>query len=77
MFIMQGALECGMAFRIRPQEGWGWMLMSGFVAIIVAVLIFSELPSSAAWAIGLLVGINMIVSGWAYFFLGLASGRDN
>jgi uncharacterized membrane protein HdeD (DUF308 family) len=75
MFIVEGALEIGMAFRIRPQEGWVWMLVSGIVAVAVGLLIIAQLPTSAIWAIGLLVGINMISSGWAYFFLALAAGR--
>ena len=76
MFIVQGVLECGMAFRMRPQAGWVWMLISGLIAVIAGVLIFERLPSSAIWAIGLLVGINMLSSGLAYVFLALAAGKD-
>lgn len=75
MFIAQGILEVVMAFRIRPQEGWFWVLISGLIAFAVGILIFGHLPTSAIWAIGLLVGINMISSGWAYFFLALAAGK--
>ncbi len=75
MFILQGALEAGMAVRMRPREGWAWMLLAGIIGIAVGVLIIAELPSSATWAIGLLVGINMISSGFAYFFLAMAAGK--
>ena len=75
MFIAQGVLEFGMAFRIRPREGWVWMLVSGIIAILVGLMIFGGLPATAAWAIGLLVGINLISSGLAYLFLALAAGR--
>jgi uncharacterized membrane protein HdeD (DUF308 family) len=74
-FIVQGVLEFGMAFRMRPQQGWVWMLIAGIIAILVGLLIIAELPSSAVWAIGLLVGINMIASGCAYLLLPLAAGR--
>jgi uncharacterized membrane protein HdeD (DUF308 family) len=50
------------------------MLLSGIVAIAVGALLIAQLPSSAAWAIGLLVGINLIMSGFAYLFLPLAAG---
>lgn len=76
MFIAQGVLEVVMAFLVRPQEGWGWVLVSGLIAFAVGVLIFAHLPSAAVWAIGLLVGINMITSGWAYFFIALAAGKQ-
>jgi uncharacterized membrane protein HdeD (DUF308 family) len=75
MFIIQGLLEAGMAMRLRPHAGWTWMLIAGLVALTVGALIFAELPSSAVWAIGLLVGVKMITSGWAYFFLALAAGK--
>jgi len=44
---------------------WGWMLSSGIVDLILAGIIFAGLPGTAAWAIGLLVGINMIFGGSA------------
>ena len=44
---------------------WGWMLSSGVVDLILAAIIFAGLPGTAAWAIGLLVGINMIFGGSA------------
>lgn len=75
MFIVQGVLEFGMALRIRPRGGWGWMLISGIIAIFVGLLIFGGLPSTAAWAIGLLVGINLISSGFAYLLLALVAGK--
>ena len=76
MFIVEGMLEAGIAFRIRPHAGWVWMLLSGIVAIAVGVLLIAKLPSSAAWAIGLLVGINLIMSGFAYLFLPYGSGCE-
>jgi uncharacterized membrane protein HdeD (DUF308 family) len=44
---------------------WGWMLASGIVDLILAAIILAGLPGTAAWAIGLLVGINMIFGGTA------------
>jgi uncharacterized membrane protein HdeD (DUF308 family) len=44
---------------------WGWMLSSGLVDLILAAIIFAGLPGTAAWAIGILVGINMIFGGSA------------
>jgi uncharacterized membrane protein HdeD (DUF308 family) len=44
---------------------WGLMLASGIVDLILAAIILAGLPGTAAWAIGLLVGINMIFGGSA------------
>src|SRR4029453_4155315 len=53
LFIVEGGLEISMALRVRPHEGWGWLLLSGLIAVAVGLLIAFGLPSSAAWAIGL------------------------
>jgi uncharacterized membrane protein HdeD (DUF308 family) len=34
-----------------------------------------HLPSSATWAIGLVVGVSMISTGWAYLFMALSAGK--
>jgi uncharacterized membrane protein HdeD (DUF308 family) len=75
LFIALGVIEAGMAFRMRPHAGWVWMLIAGIAALAVGVLILAHLPSSAAWAIGLLVGIKLIMSGFAYLFLPMAVAR--
>lgn len=72
-FLIQGFLEVGMAFRMRPHAGWIWMLLAGLVAIAAGTLLIAELPSSATWAIGLIVGINLIMSGVAYLLLPIAA----
>ena len=72
-FILQGLLELGMAFRLRPATGWLWMLIAGIVAIVVGLMLIADLPGSATWAIGLLVGINLIMSGIAYLLVPLAA----
>jgi len=75
MFIVEGGLEISLALRVRPHEGWGWLLVSGLIAVAVGLLIALGLPSSAAWAIGLLAGINLISTGWGFLFLALAGRR--
>jgi len=76
LFIIEGILELGMAARTRPHEGWVWMLIAGILAIIVGLILLANLPGSALWALGLLVGVKMIVAGWAYLALALAAGRS-
>jgi uncharacterized membrane protein HdeD (DUF308 family) len=75
LFIAEGIFEVIQAFRVRPHEGWGWLLLSGIAALAVGVMIAFGLPGSAIWALGLLVGINLLFSGWSYVFLALAGRR--
>ena len=50
---------------------WGWMLASGVVDLVLSVMILAGLPSTAAWAIGLLVGINLVFGGIALAIMAL------
>jgi uncharacterized membrane protein HdeD (DUF308 family) len=66
-FIIEGIVSIMFALdHKRELSGkWGWMLMSGIVDLVLGAMIFAGLPSTAAWAIGLLVGINMVFGGTA------------
>ena len=75
LFLAEGVLEVIMAVRVRPHEGWVWLLLSGLVAVAVGVLIAYELPSSATWAIGLLAGVNLLSTGISFIVLALAGRR--
>ena len=64
-----------MAFRLSQFPGWKWMVFSGGIAVLAGILIFAELPSSATWAIGLLLGINLLSSGFSYLMVSMAMGK--
>lgn len=75
LFLAEGVLEVIMAVRVRPHAGWGWLLVSGLIAVGIGLMIAAELPSSAGWAIGLLAGVNLISTGVSFIALALASRR--
>lgn len=77
-FIIEGVASIMFALdHKRELSGrWGWMLASGIVDLILAALIFAGLPSSAAWAIGLLVGINLIFGGAALMSMALHARKS-
>lgn len=52
---------------------WGWVLTAGILDILVAAVIVAGLPGSAAWAIGLLVGINLVFGGTSLIGMALAA----
>jgi uncharacterized membrane protein HdeD (DUF308 family) len=72
-FIIEGAASIMFALdHKRELTGkWGWMLVSGIVDLVLGAMIFGGLPSTAAWAIGLLVGINMVFGGAALIAMAL------
>ena len=72
-FAVEGVASIMYALEHRQQLSgrWGFMLFSGVIDLILAAMILIGLPGTAAWAIGLLVGINMIFGGSALIAMGL------
>jgi uncharacterized membrane protein HdeD (DUF308 family) len=72
-FIIEGVASIMFSLdHKRELSGqWGWMLVSGIIDLVLAAMIFAGLPSTAAWAIGLLVGINMVFGGAALIAMAL------
>src|SRR5260221_5308570 len=64
-FLAEGVTTIMYALEHRRElsERWSWLLGSGLMDILIAFLIISCLPGSAEWAIGLLVGINLVLGG--------------
>jgi uncharacterized membrane protein HdeD (DUF308 family) len=72
-FVIEGVASIMFALdHKRELSGrWGWMLASGVVDLLLALMILAGLPSTAAWALGLLVGINMVFGGAALIAMAL------
>ena len=64
IFFIEGVTEMVVFFQFRSLPGSGWILFDGIVTLILAYLIWRPWPSSSAWAIGTLLGANLIVSGF-------------
>ncbi|MCX6339078.1 MAG: DUF308 domain-containing protein [Candidatus Aureabacteria bacterium] len=72
LFVLEGICKIIGSFQIRHVQNWGWLFFSGILALLIGILIWKGWPSSSAWAIGLLVGINILFRGWALIALALA-----
>jgi uncharacterized membrane protein HdeD (DUF308 family) len=63
-FLFMGITRIGVAFAARGQQGAGLVGLSGIAGLLIGILVLAKFPSSADWAIGLLVGIDLIFAGW-------------
>ena len=72
-FIIEGIASIMFSLEHKREltGQWGWMLVSGLIDLVLGAMIFAGLPSTAAWAIGLLVGINMVFGGSALIAMSL------
>lgn len=68
-FMMEGISKVVFALTIRPFPNWGWVLASGLVGILLALILWASLPVTAVWLIGVLLGVNLISIGAAIAYL--------
>ena len=75
VFIAKGVFQVILGFRLRPIDGWGWILTAGIIALIVGIMILADISFSGLLVPGTLAGISLIFTGWSYIALGLAAKR--
>lgn len=64
-FMVEGISKIAFALTVRPLANWFWVLASGLLGVVLAVILWGSLPVTALWLIGLLLGINLITEGMA------------
>jgi uncharacterized membrane protein HdeD (DUF308 family) len=74
-FVAEGVATIMYALEHRRELSgrWSWMLVAGLMDIVISFFIIAGLPGSAFWAIGLLVGINLLIGGTALIGMALAA----
>ncbi len=74
-FLFMGITRVTVAFLARGQQNAGLVGLSGVCSLLIGILVLAKFPSSADWAIGLLVGIDLIFAGWTLCSVALV-GKD-
>jgi len=68
-FMVEGIAKVIFALTIKPFPNWGWVLGSGVVGIVLALILWAAMPLSAGWVLGLLLGIQLVCEGAALTYL--------
>ncbi|MFC7071053.1 HdeD family acid-resistance protein [Halobaculum lipolyticum] len=72
---VSGVVEIAMGLRLRPAARWSWFVASGALSLALAALLWIGFPSTAAWAVGLLVGVHFLTTGVALIAAGYETRR--
>jgi len=77
-FLAEGVVTIMYALEHRRElsERWAWLLISGVMDLLIAFIIVAGLPDSSQWAIGLLVGINLVLGGASMVGMALAARKS-
>ena len=70
-FALEGIVKIYLALMMRPLAHWGRMLFTGITALALAIAVWAGWPATGLWVLGLLLGINMILLGWAFIKISL------
>jgi uncharacterized membrane protein HdeD (DUF308 family) len=71
-FFVQGLWKLSTAFRYRQVRGWTWLLVSGLVSLVFVYLLWAQWPLAGAWAIGVLVGLDLLLTGFSMIVIAAA-----
>ncbi len=76
-FLVDGVLTIflGLDHRRDLADRWQWIVASGVIDLILAAILISGLPGSVLWAIGLIVGIDLIFGGASIISVALAARK--
>jgi len=75
VILAEGVLEIVAYIRLKSAHGAPWLLINGAVTLLLGGLIWFHWPSSSVWAIGTLVGVNLLMTGISRLMLGLAARK--
>jgi uncharacterized membrane protein HdeD (DUF308 family) len=73
--VAKGVIEAIVAFNLRPLPGSGWLLLDAILTVAIAAMIAGSWPVSAGWAVGVLVGVSMLSSGFSRLMVSIAVRR--
>jgi len=74
-FLADGIVEVAWGLRSRGQPGAAWLLASGGISFLLAALLWLGFPTTALWAIGVLLGVNLLVTGISIILIGRGTGE--
>jgi uncharacterized membrane protein HdeD (DUF308 family) len=75
VFLVQGALQIALAFRVRKQSGWYWFGASSLVSLAAAAALAIKLPFTSSYPPGTIAGIALFIAGAAYIAIALTVRR--
>jgi uncharacterized membrane protein HdeD (DUF308 family) len=73
--IIGGILRIVVAIQHRHMAGWGMMLASGIISLLVGLMLYATLPWSGLWVVGTLIAVELIVHGVSWLQFGLTLRR--
>ena len=75
-FLVAGVFRIVAGIVERGESGAIWIAINGVLSVLIGLILWADYPESAEWAIGLLVGIDLIFTGWVVILLGQQANKE-
>jgi uncharacterized membrane protein HdeD (DUF308 family) len=71
LFLVTGLVKIMYSFSLRPISGWGWVLVSGIISLLLGVMILANFPWAAVSVLGILLAVELLSNGVLFLLLAL------
>ena len=75
ILLIEGVVWIAAYFQVRSERSTVWLLLNGLITLLLGLMIWAQWPSSSVWAIGTLIGVNLVMTGMSLIFVGSAVRR--
>jgi|SRR5271165_2183278 len=75
IILAEAVIEIIAYFRMRGNGGSSWLLINALITLLLGGLIWFHWPSSSTWAIGTLLGVNLLITGFSRLMFGMAARK--
>ena len=73
--VASGIMRVILAFSMKREQPWIWVLLSSFVTLLLGLLILAHWPVSSVYILGIFLGIDLVMAGASWIGLSLALHR--
>lgn len=75
VFLIEAVMQIALAFRMRPEAGWAWLLVAGLVALAASIGIVLTARHMQYFTPGTFAGVAILAAGWACVMMAIAKQR--
>jgi len=75
LFFISGISRIALSLKMRPYDGWGWLMLSGVIGVVLGLMIALLTPHAATWILGVMLGVDLLFAGWWLVSLSLSAGK--
>jgi uncharacterized membrane protein HdeD (DUF308 family) len=73
--VASGIVRIILAFSMKREQPWIWLLLSSIVTLLLGVLILARWPVSSVYVLGIFLGVDLVMAGTGWIVLALALHR--